>query len=133
MRLKIAPFAVLLLILTSMPAFAQWDSSRPHPPRSGACFYRDIDFQGDFFCMRAGDRRPTMPHGLDDGITSIRLFGRAKLRVFADDNFHGASLLLNQSMNDLRRIPVSDNRRNNWNDRISSIAVFQGRDEWAPR
>ena len=133
MRLKTAPLAVLLLIVTSMPAFAQWDPSRPHPPRSGACFYRDINFQGDFFCLRAGDRNATMPQGLDDGITSIRLFGNAQVRVFPDDNFHGVSLLLSRSMNDLRRIPVSDNRRQNWNDRISSIAVFRGRDEWAPR
>jgi len=131
MRLRFAPFAILLLFVTSLPVFAQWQWGRPHPPRAGACFYKDTDFRGDYFCLKAGERWPTMPAGFNDRITSIRVFGGARLRIFNDGNFAGMSLFLDHDVNDLRRIPLADNPFKNWNDRISSLAVFQDRDEWA--
>lgn len=130
MRLRFAPIGVLLLFVTSLPAFAQWQWGRPHPPKAGACFYKDHDFTGDYFCLKAGERWPAMPGGFNDRITSIRVFGGARLRVFNNDNFGGVSLLLNQDVNDLHRIPVADAPYKNWNDRVSSIAVFMDRDEW---
>jgi hypothetical protein len=75
-----------------------------------------------------------MPAGFNDKITSIRVFGGARGRVFANDNFGGASFLIDRSVDDLRRIPVADNPRKNWNNRISSIAVFvREKDEWGGR
>ena len=133
MRLRYWPIAVLLLVATSLPAFAQWNWGRPHPPRAGACFYRENNFRGDFFCLKEGERWPSLPAGFNDRITSIRLFGGSRLRVFNNENFRGVSLLVDRSINDLRRIPVSDNRGKNWNDRVSSIAVFRDRDEWMDR
>ena len=133
MRIRIAAITAVLLLAASLPAFAQWDWGRPRPPRSGACFYKDNNFRGDYFCLKDGDRWPSMPRGFNDRITSIRVFGRARLRVFADENFSGASLLLDHNVDDLHRIPVSDNRSRSWNDRISSIAVFRDRDEWEER
>jgi hypothetical protein len=133
MRLRFAPIAVLMLFATSLPAFAQWTWGRPHPPRSGACFYKEDNFRGDFFCLKVGERWPSMPAGFNDRITSIRVFGGARLRVFNNENFGGVSLFLDHDVNDLRRIPVPDNREKNWNDRISSVAVFQDRDEWGDR
>jgi hypothetical protein len=133
MRLRYWPIAVLLLVATSLPAFAQWTWGRPRPPRAGACFYREANFRGDFFCLKEGDRWPSLPAGFNDRITSVRVFGGSRLRVFNNENFRGVSLLLDRGVNDLRRVPVSDNRRKNWNDRISSIAVFRDRDEWMDR
>jgi hypothetical protein len=133
MRLRFAPFAILLLFVTSLPGFAQWQWGRPHPPKAGACFYKDQDFRGDFFCLKAGERWPSLPGGFNDRITSIRVFGGARLRVFNDGNFGGMSLFLDHDVNDLRRIPLADNPFKNWNDRISSLAVFQDRDEWEDR
>jgi hypothetical protein len=133
MRLRFAPLAILLLFAASLPAFAQWQWGRPHPPKAGACFYKDLNFSGDYFCLKAGERWPSLPVGFNDRITSIRVFGGARLRVFNDGNFGGPSLFLDHDANDLRRIPLADNRSKNWNDRISSLAVFQDRDEWADR
>jgi hypothetical protein len=132
MRLRFA-FVILLLFAASLPASAQWSWGRPRPPRDGACFYKAANFGGDFFCLKAGERWPSMPRGFNDQVTSIRVFGRSRLRLFNNDNFGGVSLLLDRSVDDLRRIPVADNRSKNWNNRISSIAVFQGRDEWEGR
>ena len=133
MRFRFAPIALVLLFIMSLPAYAQWNWGRPRPPQSGACFYREKNFRSDFFCMKDGDRWPSLPRGFNDKISSIRVFGGARLRVFNNDNFGGVSLLLDRDVNDLRRIPVPDNRSKNWNDRISSIAVFRERDEWEGR
>jgi hypothetical protein len=130
MRFRSTPFALLLLFAMSLPAFAQGQWGRPHPPKAGACFYKNQDFSGDYFCLKAGERWPTMPGGFNDSISSIRIFGGARLRVFNDNNFSGVSLFLDHDVNDLHRIPVADNPFKNWNDRISSLAVFQDRDEW---
>ena len=124
--------ALLLLSVASVPASAQWRWGRPRPPSSGACFYRDVGFQGDFFCLKEGDRWPVLPRGFNDSVSSIRAFGGARLRIFYDNNFQGPSLLIDRDLGDLRRVPVGD-RRGSWNDRISAIAVFRDRDEWAPR
>jgi hypothetical protein len=130
MRLRFTPIAALLLFMSSLPAFAQWQWGRPHPPRAGACFYQNGNFSGDYFCLKAGERWPSMPRGFNDRISSIRVFGGARLRLFANDNFGGTSLFLDHDVNDLHRIPLADNPYKNWNDRISAVAVFQDRDEW---
>jgi hypothetical protein len=133
MRFRVVPITVLLLILVTLPAFAQWQWGRPHPPQAGACFYKDSEFRGDFFCLKVGERWPSLPAGFNDKISSIRVFGGARARVFTDDRFGGPNQLIDHDVNDLRRIPIADSRfRNkNWNDRISSLAVFvRERDEW---
>jgi hypothetical protein len=130
MRLKFIPVTILLLFAMSLPASAQWEWGRPQRPKAGACFYRADHYRGDYFCMRVEDRWPSMPRGFNDEIKSIRVFGGARLRVFNDDNFHGVSLLVDRDIDDLRRVPVADNFHKNWDNRISSIAVFRDRDEW---
>jgi hypothetical protein len=130
MRLRFASIAIVLLFATSLPAFAQWGWGRPATPRAGACFYQDPNFSGNYFCLKVGERWPAVPAGFNDRITSIRVFGRARLRVFNASDFGGVSLFLDHDVNDLRRIPVNNDRDKNWNDRISSLAVFQDRDEW---
>jgi len=134
MRLRFVSMFILLLFVTSLPAFAQWQWGRPRAPKSGACFYQAENFRGDYFCLKEGERWPSMPGGFNDKITSIRVFGRSRIRIFNDSNFRGVNLFIDRSINDLRRVPVSDNPSKNWNDRISSVAVFaNNRDEWGGR
>jgi peptidase inhibitor family I36 len=128
MRVRFVAFAMILMFLTTLPASAQWRWGRPHPPKGGACFYRDPGFGGDYFCLRAGEQWPNMPAGFNDRISSIRVFGDARVRLFNDFNFRGPSLLADRDLPDLRAVPMDPRR--NWSDRISSIAVFRGRDRW---
>ena len=130
MRSRFALTTLLLLALGSLPAFAQRDWGRPHPPKAGACFYRDAGFRGDYFCMRVGDRWPSMPAGFNDQISSIRLFGGARVRLFNDDRFEGASVRIDRDVDTLERLRIADNPSKNWNDRVSSIAVIGDQDEW---
>jgi len=100
-----------------------WNPSwnrRPNP-RDGACFYSTAPFRGNHFCVRAGDRLPQLPGNFGDNISSIQVFGRARVRVFNDRNFRGGSVGFRSSVADLRRVPFRGGHT--WNNRISSIIV----------
>jgi len=100
-----------------------WDRSwndRPMP-RTGACFYRDAGFQGDRFCVKRGDRLERLPGNFGDDISSIQLFGNARVVVFNDRNFSGGSQEFRRSIGDLRNEKFRDGHT--WNNRISSLMV----------
>lgn len=130
MRLRIAFTAVLLLTFTVLPAAAQRQWGHPHFPRSGACFFKAGDFSGDYFCMRAGERWPALPPGFNDSISSIRVFGGARVRLFNDHNYGGISARIDHDVDSLLRYRLPENPSKSWNDRVSSIAVFGDRDPW---
>lgn len=84
-------------------------------PRDGACFYQDINFRGDYFCVRTGEDLASVPADMNDRISSVRLFGRADVTVFQNARFRGASARFGTSVRDLRS--------EGWNDRLSSFRV----------
>ncbi len=101
-------------LLTASPLFAQrW--GREDAPRDGACFYEDAGFRGDYFCVRAGDRVRSMPPGMNDRISSIRIFGRASVTVYQDVYYEGRSRRFWEDVRNLRDF--------DWNDKISSVEV----------
>ncbi len=95
----------------------------PHP-RDGACFYMTAPFQGHHFCMRAGDRMPNLPNGYGNNISSIAVFGNARVRIFNDSNYRNGSREVWQTVRDLRNLSFRGGHT--WNNRISSIKVFYG-------
>lgn len=96
---------------------------RGRRPDSGACFYRDPNFRGDYFCMERGMSYESLPPGFNDRITSIKIFGRAEVGIFNDTGFRGVNAATRERIPDLRywRLPTDPNR--SWNDRVSSIQV----------
>jgi hypothetical protein len=95
------------------PAEAQrW--GRPTAPRDGACFYQHADFQGEYFCVRAGDAIQAVPSDMDDQISSIRTFGDAEVTVYQSRGFSGRSA----RFGDVRNL-----QEEGWNDRLSSVQV----------
>jgi hypothetical protein len=84
-------------------------------PQDGACFYRDSNYRGSYFCLGGNDQLDSLPRGVSDNISSIRVFGRAEVRVFKDSRFGGESANLRS---DARDLSVGD-----WNDTISSVQV----------
>lgn len=85
-------------------------------PREGACFYRDADFRGDYFCMPRGASYAMVPQGFNDKISSIRLLSAGGVSITEDRDFGGRGRRLTSDVADLRQA--------DWNDRISSIRVF---------
>jgi hypothetical protein len=101
----------------------RWDRSwnnRPFP-QAGACFFKDPGFQGDHFCVRAGDRLPYLPGSFGDHISSVQIYGRSRVMVFNDRNFSGGKQELRRGVADLHSVPFRGGHT--WNDRISSIVV----------
>jgi hypothetical protein len=108
-----ALFVMAALAVPSAAMAQRW--GREPFPGSGACFFRDIEFRGEYFCVPAGEDVVRLPYEMNDAISSIRLFGRAEVIVFTNDRFRGGWARFDRSLRDLR-----DER---WNDRISSLRV----------
>ncbi len=134
MRFRLALSSALFLLTLTVPAFAQYDHprewGRPRPPKTGACFYRDAGFRGDYFCLNRGENWPSMPPGFNDRISSIRIFRGAQVRIFNDSDFRGVNSRIDRDVPDLRLYHLPTDPSRTWNDRISSISVYREHDEW---
>ena len=107
-------YACVATAAVSSPAMAQrW--GRADVPRDGVCFYKDPNFNGDYFCARAGDSLTAVPKEMNDRISSIRIFGNAEVIVYRDVRFDGRS---SRFEGDVRNL-----KDDGWNDLISSIRV----------
>jgi hypothetical protein len=114
LRTHVLLFAIVATIGTASTASAQrW--GRERSPRDGACFYKDPNFKGEYFCVAAGDEYNRMPEDMNDKISSIRIFGRAEVIVFRDIRFDGRSSRFETDINNLKS--------EGWNDLISSLRV----------
>jgi hypothetical protein len=121
-RMTTAVVVSAAVLIGVAPAYAQrW--GRGATPRSGVCFYEDINFGGRYFCSAAGESTSRVSSGNNDEISSIRIFGDAVATVFRDPNFRGQSRVFNSSVSDLRSF--------GFNDRISSYEVASGRGNWS--
>ncbi len=113
-----------LFLAEAATAQPRW--GRDRMPQAGACFYENIDFGGRYFCVRPGETLRSMPPGMNDKISSIRLIGGIEVSVFRDPDMRGRSARFVSDIRDLRR--------EGWNDQISSIEVGRGgRDERVER
>lgn len=95
-------------------------NQRPFPNR-GACFFTTANFRGNRFCVRAGDRLPSLPGNFGGNISSIQVFGGARVTIFNDRNFSNGSAIVSRSISDLRNLPFRGGHT--WNNRVSSMIV----------
>jgi hypothetical protein len=108
----------LICLAVAQAATAQPRWGRERLPNTGACFYEDRDFRGRYFCVKPGDRLNSLPRGMGDQISSMRLLGANEVTVFRDSSGHGRSARFIGDVRDLKR--------EGWNDQISSIRVARG-------
>lgn len=109
--------AAALALVSSTASAQRWGHERE--PRDGACFYRDADFRGEYFCLESGRTVGELPHDINDAISSVRIFGRAEVFVYQDRRLSGRSLRLDHNTGNLRR--------EGWNDLVSSLEVRSAR------
>ncbi|MEQ1757240.1 MAG: peptidase inhibitor family I36 protein [Vicinamibacterales bacterium] len=112
---KFGFFAVLSFLALSAPADAQVWGNGPIP-REGACFYRDANYKGQYFCVPAGQSLNNLPRSMRDNISSIRVTGRADVVVFDGPSFRGQARRVDDDVKNL-------SRAGGWNDAISSVRV----------
>src|SRR4051812_5284570 len=110
----------LSALLLAQAASAQPRWGRERVPNQGACFYEDVNYRGNYFCVRQGDRLSSLPNGMGDKISSVRVMGNAEVTVFRDSNLRGRSARFIGDVRDLRG--------EGWNDQVSSIDVVNARD-----
>jgi len=84
------------------------------------CFYRDVEYQGQAWCYRPGDELADLRDRRNE-ISSLRIFGRARVVVFDEREFVGASDEFDADVPDLT-LRVMEGRRS-WNDRIDSFEI----------
>jgi hypothetical protein len=119
-RLVAVSTIVFVCLLVSQSASAQPRWGRDRLPNEGVCFYEDANFRGSYFCVRQGDRLASLPSGMGDRISSVRVLGSAEVTVFRDTNMRGHSA---RFLDDVRNL-----KGEGWNDQISSLEVTSGRD-----
>jgi hypothetical protein len=91
--------------------------------RDMVCLYQDIHYQGWEQCYAAGDEIVDL-RGRGNAVSSIRIFGRARVIVFDDSQFRGTSDEFFNDVPDLDRRMMNGSR--SWNDRIGSLRVAMG-------
>lgn len=108
---------VAILANVSIASAQRW--GRGATPQSGVCFYEDINFGGRYFCSSVGSTASAVPSGMNDRISSVRVFGNAAVTLFRDPNFRGDSRVITSDIADFRAM--------GFNDRLSSYEVESGR------
>jgi hypothetical protein len=108
-------FVVGALVTLAAPVTGAQSWGHPDSPRSGACFYRDANFKGDYFCVNAGRDYSSLSSDMNNQISSIRIFGDARVTIFQEPRFEGRG-------KDFRG-EVRNLKDEGWNDRISSLRV----------
>ncbi len=101
-----------------------WHSGSHGPsnrPRSGACFFKNVNFTGDYFCSERGENIRQVR--LDDEISSIQIFGHATVTIYKDPNFTGPQATTDRSVPDLHNWRMPNNPNLNWDNRISSARI----------
>ncbi len=115
----------VILVMTALGVLAAGTASaqpvwgHERFPNSGACFFENANFGGRYFCVRDGERLMTLGHGMNDKISSIRLYGNAEVSVWRDSELRGRTTRFATSVRNLHDV--------GWNDQISSLEVYPAR------
>ncbi len=108
--------------LTAAPQFGA-GRERAQNNRDRVCVYKDIQFGGTEQCYNPGDEIATL-QSQRGSVSSIRIYGRARVTVYDDTNFRGHSAQFTSSVPDLGRESVGGSK--SWSDRIQSLRVDSG-------
>src|SRR5215471_12558179 len=97
--------------------------SRDDRGNDQVCVYHDNYYQGPSQCYRPGDEVADLG-GLSRNISSIHVYGRARVTLFEGRNFQGNSIDFTSDVVDLARVSLSGSQ--SWNDRAGSLRVTGG-------
>jgi len=108
-------------------------AGRSRPGQRGddrICVYQHVEYRGNSRCFDSGDEvRDLGRLGWNDGISSIRTFGRTRVAFYEHNDFQGERLIVESDIPDLTRLATRNG--SNWNDRISSLRA--GEERWGRR
>ena len=109
-----------IIAIASLTVAAQ---ARRGDTRDQVCFYENNFFGGWQQCLLPGEQVGDLGAHRNQ-ISSIRVFGDARVTAFMDKNFEGSSLDVNSDLNDLAQQRMGSGIiAGNWNDKIESVRV----------
>ena len=115
-----------LLTLASAPQFrAAPQFGGRVQGRDRVCVYQDIHYQGWEQCYAPGDEIANLG-SLNNAISSIRVFGRARVTAYENTNFRGRSADFDSDVYDLGQRSLSGSR--SWSDHVQSLRVTSDED-----
>ena len=118
--------SLLLGVFCAVPSGAAAQAGRSNT-RAQVCVYENNFFGGWQQCFNLGDEIGDL--GSHRGkISSIRVYGDARVTIFADKDFRGASMDVTSDLNDLAQTRMTSGIVNlTWNDQIESLRVIPAR------
>jgi len=88
--------------------------------RDRVCVYQDIGYHGWEQCYKVGDEVASFDRR-NNAISSIRVYGRARVTVYEDTEFRGKSAEFTSDVQDLGLRNLSGSK--SWSDHIQSMRV----------
>jgi hypothetical protein len=127
---SIMALGLVLGLVNSMPSKAAGQFGREQVQRGNGrvCLYQNSNYTGWEQCYNVGDEINSMGDR-NSQASSIRIFGRVHVQVWAESGFRGASTEFDTDVPDLIRRAAPEGHT--WNDRIRSLRVvseFDSRD-----
>jgi len=115
--------SVVLLLFTAFPAASADRGNRVSEAiDQGVCVYEKPGFEGRSQCWSANTDISDLSFGdWKDKISSVRVFGHARLVGYKDTDFHGDRIIIDHDILDLSTLPMP--RAGNWNHVIRSVAI----------
>jgi Peptidase inhibitor family I36 len=95
--------------------------------RNVVCVYENLDYRGRYECFQAGEEVADLGRRINwnDRISSVRVFGSARVTIYRDINFRGDRVTIDRDISDLRRVRMTGSM--NWDNQISSLDINGGR------
>ncbi len=120
---KLALTIGMLLGIIAIASLTVAAQARRGDTRDQVCFYENNFFGGWQQCLLPGEQVGDLGAHRNQ-ISSIRVFGDARVTAFMDKNFEGSSLDVNSDLNDLAQQRMGSGIiAGNWNDKIESVRV----------
>ncbi len=98
----------------------QFNTGRERTQNNRVCLYKDIHYQGWEQCYSVGDEVASLDRR-NNAVSSIRIFGRARVTVYDDTEFSGRSAEFTSDVPDLGLRNLSGSK--SWSDHIQSLRV----------
>jgi hypothetical protein len=121
---RAATFLMLIGLVPLSQAAPQGAQASRNNQRDRVCFYQDVHFVGWEDCYSPGDEVGDLK-GHRNAISSIRVYGRARVTVYDSTNFRGTSAEFSSDVADLGLRSVGNSHT--WNDRIDSLRISEDR------
>jgi hypothetical protein len=113
--------ALVLFTVAQLSVAAQINRNGRNNQDGRVCLYQNDNYSGWEECYKVGDEVTALQPGHNSQASSIRIYGRVRAIVYAENGFKGASTEFDSDVPVLRLRAAPEGHT--WNDRIMSLRV----------